>query len=140
MQRVNDDSKAANKEVVSAVQAADKIQQLTREVKALKAKGRSKKKCSTCVRGYHEPGKCYAVNLECHECHKKGHIKGASVCSKDGAKKKVQKVRAGPSDSESEHLGELKYRLDRCLTGRTGRMSMQTWSYVLWTMVVKVKK
>ena len=124
VQRVNDDNKAGRKEVVSAVDTADRIQQLTREVKALKAKSKGKKKCSTCVKGNHEPGKCYAINLECYECHRKGHIKGASICSKDGPKK-VKKVQVDPSDTESEQseegVGRIKEQVRQASDRRDGQ-------------------
>ena len=125
VQRVNNDSKAANKELVSSVDTVDKIQQLTREVKTLKAKGKNKKKCLTCVKGNPESGKCYATNLECHKCHRKGHIKGAIACPKNGPKKKVKKVQVDPSDMESEHseegVGRIRVQVRQASDRRDGK-------------------
>jgi len=70
-----------------------------------KDKAKDKPKCRTCGGGSHAEGvSCFALKLECHECHQTGHIAktkgGVPVCNK--LKNKGKSRASSPSNAEAK--------------------------------------
>ena len=74
---------------------ADMIAALEEQVRALSVKKTGPvvkdAKCKTCTRPFHAPGKCKGV--ECYDCGKMGHFRGAVACKKPKASKQKGKER-----------------------------------------------
>ena len=71
----------------------DRVAQLEEQVRALQTGRGSKegKKCKTCTYKEHRTGKCPGLKLECHDCKKLGHMRGAEIC-KEPKKTKPKNV------------------------------------------------
>ena len=84
------------------------LNQLEEEIAKLKTnkKGTSRidKKCTTCPRGQHPPGKCKGKeSKECYTCGQTVHFKGAAVCTKKRVKEeKKGSIRKVQQDADSE--------------------------------------
>ena len=68
----------------------DRIAALEEQVRALSIKNKEVKdsKCKTCTRPFHAPGKCKGRDVECYDCGKMGHFRGAEICKKKAIKRK----------------------------------------------------
>ena len=88
----------------------ERIAALEEQVRALKDKSTVVKdsKCKSCTRPFHAPGKCKGVEVECFDCGKMGHFRGAEMCKKPKSSKqrKREKVRSvQQKDEESSQEG-----------------------------------
>jgi hypothetical protein len=104
--------------------SSKEVRRLEEKLRRLKYKGPDK--CQTCPR-YHRPGQtCHGLNVNCFDCRKDGHFKGAPICEgapdKETEKKKRKKQkkkyvkRVEESDestetSEAESINRLTERI-----------------------------
>ena len=61
--------------------------------------------CTTCSSKACQGGKkCPGTKVECFECHKKGHFKGAKVCPKKFKKKHARRVESDDEDTSTDDV------------------------------------
>ena len=87
--------------------------------------GPGKDKCKTCGRasGHPKGQTCFALNLTCHKCGRKGHLQG--VCKStgaDAASRKNKPVKyVSNTDEEDEELEEVVRKIRKKYKSRKGK-------------------